>query len=573
MRMNKQLCKRILCVLLAMMLFGSLLIGPDMTTFAATKYRLSRTKTTLYIGDSETLALLPATTAVAKKVKWTSSGSAIVAVKKGIITAKKAGKATVTAKLFGKKYTCKVTVKAPQVTYVDVTDSIEPETGNQIYQKDVTKSMTVASYWYKKWDDRDTLLLNQKQIAEQNDRNFKAGNLMTDLKNAKMTVDGVKLKESLSKELMEDVLVGRIGEHKVFRNGVELDKAAIEAWFAGMKKNIEDASVTAESTRKYGICVKRADLFMAPAAEWVGWSATDADSELINSSLNVNEPMLIDYVTADGKFYHVTGINCPGWIEADRVAICDSKEEWLDQWNLTTDEVLVVTGSHITLEQSNLEPETSAVDLYLGTQLPLVPEAKMPTQVAERYPWYSYSVYLPTRDENGRMKKSVALISSHHDVSIGFPKLTVRNILTVAFSCLGDRYGWGGMLGAMDCSLYTRNIYRCFGLEIPRNTTGQRAMAAQTTDLSAMELKDKAKAIAKLTPGSLLLFTGHVTMYLGTVNGKAYVISDLGSLAESSGELDVKSIYTVSINSLDVRRRSGKTWLESMEVAISPFLP
>ena len=52
--------------------------------------------------------------------------------------------------------------------------------------------------------------------------------------------------------------------------------------------------------------------------------------------------------------------------------------------------------------------------------------------------------------------------------------MTENNILNVAFTCLGNAYGWGGMLGNMDCSMYTRYVYRCFGLEIPRNTTWQQ---------------------------------------------------------------------------------------------------
>jgi hypothetical protein len=205
--------------------------------------------------------------------------------------------------------------------------------------------------------------------------------------------------------------------------------------------------------------------------------------------------------------------------------------------------------------------------------LPLVSKNDIPEQIAERYPWYSYTVYLPTRDANGKLKREFALISSHQDVHIGYPKLTVNNILTLAFSCLGDRYGWGGMLGAMDCSLYTRNIYRCFGLEIPRNTNWQANMSAYRKDLSQLDAKQKAAFIKTLTPGALIQFPGHITMYLGTVNGKSYVISDLGSLAESTGDLNIKSVYSVSINSLDVRRRSGKTWLEEATWAICPFIP
>ena len=68
----------------------------------------------------------------------------------------------------------------------------------------------------------------------------------------------------------------------------------------------------------------------------------------------------------------------------------------------------------------------------------------------------------------------------------GYLPLTQNNVLDVAFSCIGDEYGWGGMNGNMDCSLYTRNIYKCFGLELPRNTTWQEKVPEKYVNVSNM---------------------------------------------------------------------------------------
>ena len=73
---------------------------------------LNKTSVTLQKGKSTTIRML----GINKTVKWTSSKPSVVTVKKttkyqASLTAKKAGTATITAKVGAKKYKCKVTVK------------------------------------------------------------------------------------------------------------------------------------------------------------------------------------------------------------------------------------------------------------------------------------------------------------------------------------------------------------------------------------------------------------------------------------------------------------------------------
>lgn len=68
---------------------------------------LNKTKATLSEGESTTLKL-----DTTRSIKWSSSDKQVVSVNsKGKIVAKKAGKATITARIGGKSYKCKVTVK------------------------------------------------------------------------------------------------------------------------------------------------------------------------------------------------------------------------------------------------------------------------------------------------------------------------------------------------------------------------------------------------------------------------------------------------------------------------------
>ena len=80
---------------------------------AVTSISLNKTSTTLTVGDTDTLiaTVLPAD-ATDKTVTWTSDNTAVATVANGVVTAKSAGTAKITAAAGGKSATCVVTVKA-----------------------------------------------------------------------------------------------------------------------------------------------------------------------------------------------------------------------------------------------------------------------------------------------------------------------------------------------------------------------------------------------------------------------------------------------------------------------------
>ena len=113
--------KRILAIMMtALMLFSTVSVG--MTSVAASKkvkkIKLNKTSVTLYVGETYKLkATVSPSNASNKKVTWSSSNKKVATVSSsGKLTAKKAGKVTITVKAkdgSGKKATVKVTVKKP----------------------------------------------------------------------------------------------------------------------------------------------------------------------------------------------------------------------------------------------------------------------------------------------------------------------------------------------------------------------------------------------------------------------------------------------------------------------------
>ena len=85
----------------------------------AAEIKLSQKKITLCEGETFDLKLVGAS----GTVKWKSSDKSVATFKKGKITAKKNGKATITAVYKGKKFKCKVTVKENASWTYDVTDA------------------------------------------------------------------------------------------------------------------------------------------------------------------------------------------------------------------------------------------------------------------------------------------------------------------------------------------------------------------------------------------------------------------------------------------------------------------
>ena len=103
---KKGLCQLLACVMVIVMLVS---LSP-VNVQAASKVKINKTKTTMYVGTPKILKI----TGTTKKVTWKSSNKKIATVSaKGKVTPKKAGTVVITAKVSGKKYKCKVTVKKP----------------------------------------------------------------------------------------------------------------------------------------------------------------------------------------------------------------------------------------------------------------------------------------------------------------------------------------------------------------------------------------------------------------------------------------------------------------------------
>ena len=435
---------------------------------------------------------------------------------------------------------------------------------------EVTFEMTNPAYWAGKSDMPDSILTDASTIEALNSAFLSEEAChMKNLLQSYAPYDGAAYRGERVQQAMS--ALSRFMSGSYYRaDGVPVRFSDVKA----VLESIDEAEVSDHEQARYGICVELANVRAVPTELLITDAVGDYDFDTLQYSyVRVNEPVVIRAQTADGSWYYCETWCVGGWIKAEHIAICKDREEWLAAWQIPEEELLVVTEGRIHLDASNANSASSQRMLTMGTTLRLVRDEDFDSTITNRAVYHNTAVWLPVRDEEGRYMTTIALIPQHCSVNRGYLPLTTDNILKVAFTMLGDAYGWGGMLAEPDCSLYMRNVYKCFGLELPRNTTWQSAMPAFKTDLSDMEAQAKAKVLDSLPAGTILFLKGHEMMYLGEVNGFHYVISTMGSIM-NSGVGATERIRSVAINTLEQSMRTdGATWLESLTLAIQPWLP
>ncbi|MBR0415045.1 MAG: C40 family peptidase [Clostridia bacterium] len=445
---------------------------------------------------------------------------------------------------------------------------------NVQYFGGVSEEMCAPAYWADKSETADETMLTLDEIAAYNAAGVEAsGTMLFDVEQRTPVVNADSQKAKLIASVEADYFNSAKNDlrRNYYLEGEKLDKSYFDALITAIEQTAWSGG---EMDMLYAICTKQANVMGLPSDDIIGYSATDPDSESQNTALKVGDPCLVLQKCEVGgeTFYYVLFDHLFGWVNAQNLAICADRAAWLDAWkyDINSKDILVVTSNKVITEKSKTLPLTSEVKLTLGAVLKLVPAAEIPASLGERNAWNNYTVYLPARDAAGNYVKQPALISQNAGVSIGFPAFTERNLAKVALSCLGDRYGWSGMLDAMDCTLYTRDVYRCFGFKIPRNTTYQRNVPGTKKDVSALSDSEKQALLETMPIGALLYMEGHAMVYLGSENGVGYVISALGTAIEPEGDKGVQSTYSVIVNPLTALRKSGNTWLREVHTIILP---
>jgi len=299
---------------------------------------------------------------------------------------------------------------------------------------------------------------------------------------------------------------------------------------------------------RFGLVTQRADLRTFPTRLRVFHSPDDHDIDRFQeSALFPGTPVALLHASRDGEWWFVISPRYAAWIEQRHVALGSSAQVF---GYGRKSPALIVTGSTVQTVFTPERPQVSQLQLDMGVRVPLLSDWPADRPVNGQHPYTAHVIELPQRAADGTLELVPALLPRSADVARDFLPLTPANVLRQSFKFLGERYGWGHAYSARDCSGFVSEVYRSFGVQLPRNTRDQGVSAA--FDRIAFDEKDtRAKRLAvirTLQVGDLVYIPGHVMLVIGRDGANTYVIHDTTGISYREGG----ALRRVPLNSVAV---------------------
>ena len=210
---------------------------------------------------------------------------------------------------------------------------------------------------------------------------------------------------------------------------------------------------------EYGITVRETLLRVIPAPfpAVVGIKNIDTTNYTVDLWTSVlmhtGQAVVILHRSRTGSHLFVMARNNFGWIAAEDVALCERREM---EAHADPDVFLVCTGNRVPY-YAEKECRNVSGWFRMGDRIPITVSGN-----ARR-------VIVPMRTSDASYEAATGWFAPDTDVHKGYVPYTRRNIVTLAFKLLDDPYDWtGAALGRNHESTY-RDIFACFGFELPHN--------------------------------------------------------------------------------------------------------
>ncbi|WDL69383.1 SH3 domain-containing protein [Helicobacter winghamensis] len=262
-----------------------------------------------------------------------------------------------------------------------------------------------------------------------------------------------------------------------------------------------------------------------------------------NSYIYLGTPVLITHYSHSKAWAYVESGFVSGWVNVLDVGILDNRQ--IKNFKNIKD-FLVVKQDYTPLKNTHKEFLENA---RIGMLLPLVGSTKT-----------EYETEIYVRDKRGYAHAQRIALEQKNFAK--FPmEFSSANVATLAQGLMGEKYGWGGMFGNRDCSMFLRDVLGNFGFYLLRNSQAQMHQNREQKsilykDISKQNPQEKKDSIKKygIPFATLLGMKGHIMLYLGEKNGEIYVLHDIWGLRTLQNETQEgrKVLGKIVITSLEV---------------------
>lgn len=448
---------------------------------------------------------------------------------------------------------CKIFDKGgSSMTNAKVNKRVEEFPAGGIFTPGMQEEMFHYEFWVSKLPEGSRIIMDKVGIENFNEQTIKKSDTVYDLQ---------KYKESLSKKELE----GFIKEYKF------TDKMKVDDKGEALKKNFLDLlvkntnleAIKDENKVRYGMSIKKLQVRSFPTDEGAFDSGASNLDRFQETSCEPCEAVLVLHESRDKKWYFIQIYNYRGWVKAEGIALTKDKQLVFNYVN--SDSFVVVTGNHISVENNIGSSEVNKI-FNMGNRL----ELQSMGEISDKYCKQYYVVKLPGKNKEGNLEFGEAVIAKNKDIVEGYLPYTRENIIRQAFKLQGEKYDWGNKYSGRDCSSFIADIYKTFGLLLPRNAGEQESGNGKHYSFSkADSIEKRNKILDSLKSGAAIFLPGHVTMYLGKVDGVHYMIHDFLAYGKKQGEKYVTvEVAAVAVTSTLLTVTSGIPYIEKYNTAV-----
>ncbi len=390
--------------------------------------------------------------------------------------------------------------------------------------------MNTPGYWIGRHPDPDRLIMTPDEIAGLNAR------IISELRTVRYIP---AYAEAYPGEILQEALAVTL-EGVRSKNYLLLDgRRPSDRFFEAMADNLDSKALPEALPVRFGFTVGPANQRVLPTEVGLYTPSLNAGFDrLQNSLLDLATPLAVLHESADGQWLYVVAPLCTGWVKRTQVALCSRWQ--LEHFLFSEDFVVAVSAKADLYADPGLRRHSGHV--RMGVRLPRW-QGGSPT-VEE--------VLVPVRLMDGGCTFKTAYMR-REEVHEDFLPYTARHAIHQAFRLLHAPYGWGGMYGEQDCSRFVQEVFACFGIGLPRNSSLQAEVGRlKAAFASEAPRPARLEALAHALPGiTTLRMNGHIMLLLGLVDGEPFAIHATWAFSEpASRSTNLRVVNRTVVSSL-----------------------